>query len=277
VLREGFRRQYQVVLFQEMSREKEFNMVPLTRSVTLALLVTLVARISVAQQLTQPELRQFTESALSRHAVSFVPPTLDWSGNTVRVDLGGVVSVSPAEGQPLDIALGCQFTVTGIRKYRASGDQKAFWTPVLAKAEVRISKMLDLIAAPPKSHDDLMDALSEQQGLFHEEIGASPTRLAKQYGKQGIAFPAPWRQWSVNVSTEPSGGTVKYIDSLRWDLYDFAKQRGKPTAEPTWATVVQNPVDLGGMYRFRVRWPDGTDMLIEQTEIKSAAPLVLRK
>jgi hypothetical protein len=251
-------------------------MFQIARSPALALLLMLVPHVGSAQQLTQLELREFTEIALSRHTVSFAPPNFDWSKNSVVVDLGGVVTASPDMKQPIDIPLRCQFIVTGIRKYRTTADQKAFWSPVLATAEARIARMLDLIRIRTTPADKLEVSLIEQQTKFNDEISTSLNRLARQHGKDGIDYPVGWREWLVDVSTVPRGGTVKYMESLSWDIYQFAKQRRKTAAEPSWTTVVQNPVQLGGMYYFHVEWPDGTKKVI-RTDINSKEPLVLRK
>lgn len=224
---------------------------------SLLLCIGLTAHPSTVSAIEQAELRDFTEYAISNELVPFDPPNLDWSKNSVRFSIGGVIRYTPEDSTSLlSIPVADQFRVTGIRMYRNDENQRNFWNPVLGRAENRIATML---ALAQRGGVDAKKAIQEESNLMHQEIMDALDALAKMNAKAGVATNKPFSTWKVKISI-PAGSTIEFMDAGDWELYYFRRTKlREDILPPNWHSV-NHPAEFnrfGGLYYFRVTLPNG--------------------
>lgn len=270
------------------------------RIVVVAFVFTTLFPVRGFAQITQKDLRDFSEYAIRHKIVEITPPKLDWSGESLRYSLGGIdprregfTSLEDfSESGETDedsasasfIPLQNQFTITAIRQSRNTPTQRKFWTPVLGRAEAQVSKMLRLIREGRLEGSDLEQKLWDQEGqiteMYHEELD----RLAKEYGKDGAlqetmmkAVPA------IQLRTDPAGGDIFVMPAGRWSLYLFLRDvKKRPNLQnPQWDPVTPNEdVSMPGKAWIKATWPGGAEykksVRVKQARIITITPRGLR-
>jgi hypothetical protein len=254
-----------------------------------AIIVLCMASQRARAQVTQPDLRKFTEGLLRRKVVSYEPPKFDWSQRMMRYNLGHVDfnthmwfpdrEVLQEHGlvERLEPAIDEQFGVTLLRTHRMDNPrQQEFWTPVLERVESKIAKMIDIAqqenGASKRSQRLMNDLITQIRSIYQEELDA----LAKREGYEGAKPEAPKAMETlVDLSTDPPGGTVQIMAPGPWELYEFLRKKGRTdVVKPEWVTIAQlKKVPLYGMNWFRVTWPDGR-WTVQLIDVKSGDAIV---
>lgn len=226
-------------------------------------------------QVTQVELRQFTEDAVQNGTVAFAKPTILWEPDHAGLILGGLLEthMNRQDQQPIEVPLRCQYIITGLRLYRTAPQQRQFWIPVLTRAEAKVSEMLQLVQSDSMSGKTLSRALSVKEHECLDILESEFEKLARSHGKQ-LAAPAPWNIFTVEITTVPEGGQVSFIDSGRWELWNFLASQGIQHPKPQWTAIKQTPARLGGMYWFKVEWPNRPPRIL-RTEVTQSGQLEL--
>ena len=239
-----------------------------------ALLIALAGAWSAAPaggQVTQPQLRQFTERALRNEWFDSIPPHFFWDEDPMMYSLGMVFlpgedggfavpvdGEAPAVGreEPLHAAVREQFTVTLIRTHRNAPAQQPFWRPLLARVEREIATMLHVAQdarRPIEQRAETVRAASRRiDALYQRELDALARRHGKQGAEQRVVVAAPG--YHVVLRTEPAGGAIAHMPQGFWELAAFLRKNGQPDyPDPPWEHVADPDfVLLGGRNLFQV-------------------------
>ncbi len=254
-------------------------------SIGVLLIVLILAPKTVsARDITQEDLRQWTEYALKIGLYEVnSPPKFDWEEESLYYHLG-MVSPSANAGNS-DIPEGPireQFTVTLIRKYRNSSRAKRFWQPVLRQVEAKISEMLTVTNTPNLTEDEKWQKLSPLYDEIYQIYQRELNQLAKSEGKESaerieVAVPCVARPalYPVTIISRPGNGTVYCIPNGEWLLYQHMKKQNCNYHHPHWEVLPQNTeLKLFGKHWFKVTWPDGKINDIELRNIKNSGPQI---
>jgi hypothetical protein len=233
-------------------------------TVALFLAVFAAAPTMSLAQMSQRELREYTERSLKLGTVAIEKPvftaTRDRTGTVYPFSLGGVKETSfrsTFSGSGLlAIPLQEQFRVTVIRAFRNSPSKRHWWAPRLAAVEREIQLILNALDLP--SYEATWEEMALHSGHINQiynqamidagiiEPGEHPKEVC--YTCAGA--------YMVRIHTTPADGLVKYIPAGDWDLYWFrtAVKGHTNVPKPDWITVEQNSIELGGKYWFSVSW-----------------------
>lgn len=240
---------------------------------------------SLRAQVTQPDLRQYTERAVGNNIVEINPPyftyTVDAKGRSYPYSLGGVNSHSFRQSFSgtglLAIPLEEQFRVTLIRKYRNTPSKLAWWRPRLEQVENEITRMLEAIDSLPfesafdeiRRHSAHVDAIYHQ-ALLDAGVISPETELPPQCYACSQAY-------VVSLRTDPPHGRIWYMPAGDWDLYWYRTtiRREANVPVPEWLAVEQDGVELGGKYWFAVSWA-GVNRYMNMVHVKSQDPITFR-
>jgi hypothetical protein len=239
------------------------------RSTALSLLtVAIASHLAQGQealgQVSQTELRAYTEYASRRGEVTLPRPQIDWDRDPIIYFFESTIPRHAADPaiDPLGIPLNAQFTVTAIRTYRNTAEQKRFWGPVLDRVEREIASMLSVIGSGELKDQRLREELERAEMRIARIYQEQLDRLAKEHGKQGAGKLPRMEYHVVDLFTDPGGGVIEYMPAGRWSLYLFMTQQRnrRDFPRPNWTTIRQTEgVQLGGKNWFRIRWPDGRE------------------
>ncbi len=210
-------------------------------------------------QITQTDLRAYTEYALKNNLIEYDPPKLDWDNSGVRYNLGGISECVNITDDVLSIPLQEQFIVTGIRFHRAESQQKSFWRPVLERVEREITKMLNIINRNDKDPTNLYDDLEVYQKRINSIYYQALDELARERGGKAKIFgeAKPCAAHVSKIMIEPSNGQVARISAGKWSYYIFFKDK-RNLQEPQWESLpVGEGADLYGKNWIQAEWPDG--------------------
>lgn len=227
----------------------------------LVCLLMLLGNDARSLEVSQADLRAYTEWSVRNGTVSLPKPMFDWTGDYLSYQLSDVSdSFGLDRNDPISVPLTEQFTVLAIRKYRDSRRQLRFWNPVLTRVEREIAGMLTLIASGKLRGQELLSALDDRSLKISEIYQVELNQLATRNGRKGAASLSSCACYCVSLRTIPADGVIKYISAGRWSLYIFmTRELGRRDfPKPDWITVAQSEcVPLTGKNWFYVRWPNG--------------------
>lgn len=238
--------------------------------------VVVLGLVSVAShrafgEITQADLRSYTEYALREGHVKSEAPTFSWDDRGVEYNLGGVSSdPRPVTNDPsprdelLAIPLREQYIVTGIRLHRTSRQQRRFWNPILERVEVEIGKMLLIIVGKDQSRAVLREQLAAAQEQIHTVYFDALNELARKSGGRATDIGCgdlhrPCKKCSadpVALRVEPENGELDYITAGEWSFYQYFKDKAK-VQKPSWESLPTGDcVCLYGKNWIRAKWPN---------------------
>ena len=205
-------------------------------------------------EMSQAELREFTEQAIGQRAVSYTAPHFHpvriSSEYVRRYSLGEVDDFTqqyPSAGD-LSVPLDEQFRVTLIRTYQNTFRERRWWEPRLAEIEREIGKMLRILdVAKPEDRSQLL--YDSQQRIWQVyEKALYDKGIEPEKGAAGATY-------TIEFRTDPEEGQVSYLPAGDWDLYLFRTKKGVKDIEvPSWHSVDRPMIEIGGKYWVAVSW-----------------------
>ncbi len=249
----------------------------------VAIAIVLASNTALFAQMSQADLREYTERAIRSGAVHIEKPfftsVADQNGHSYPFSLGGVQesafrSTYAGTGL-LAIPLQEQFRVTAIRLYRNDLNRRQWWAPRLRQVELEISKMLDAVNTldylDAEDEIDLHNSHIEQ--LYYDamiDAGIIKPNTVFERCYQCAKF------YKVQITAIPENGIVQYMPAGDWDLYKFRTERkGETIPTPPWITVQQDSIEIGGKFYFSASWP-GKRPYVRLIHVKDESPLEFR-
>lgn len=208
-------------------------------------------------QITQPDLRAYTEKSIANGDVEFKPPKFKWDDHGVRYHLGEYDLDLPMAKTLMAMPLREQFVVTGIRRHRTQSQQRRFWRPVLEQVEEEIAKMLKIV-----QNNDMADDVKEQETHAVGERIASIyfnalDKLAQERGGRANRIGVPCAAHVTAVNTIPKTVHLARIGAGEWSFYQYFKDKA-PVQEPQWESLPTGQgILLYGKNWIHAKWPDG--------------------
>ncbi len=228
-----------------------------TLVVTAALMCCRTTRAGDGQwsQLSQEELRAFTESAVQSDNPEIQPPEMTptsfvQSGRKLVVDSGRFPK-NLTDDDRFNRALDEQFQVALYRVFRNRPLMRRRWAPTLEQVEIEVREMLKVISDPNLSDNQKDQKLDAIENTIDDIYNRHFRDAAIADGLDGWEMrPFQASANTITLWTEPDGGKVKYIPALQWDLYVLAYSKNKKAPKPQWQTPTGNEIELIGKYYF---------------------------
>ena len=208
-------------------------------------------------QITQSDLRAYTEKALANGSIEFEPPKFDWGDHGVKYQLGQYSLDREMDKTLLASPLHEQFVVTGIRRYRTEPQQQKFWGPVLEQVEGEIQKMLDIVQKKEQESAVKEKEFAAIQQQIHSIYLNALDKLAQERGGRAKETGVPCALHVAKISTNPKTSRLERMGAGERSFYLYFKDKA-PVQEPQWESLPTGEgIFIYGKNWIRAEWPDG--------------------
>jgi hypothetical protein len=222
-------------------------------------------------------IREYAETRLKEGKVTVDQPLIKEESNSVIAVFYGPNGPIDASDPPLTVILDEQFRLSNLRTAKTPVPELQ-WKKMLDDVEAEVAKMVDDFHAGLDA-DELAKRIADRSESIHFIYNDAMRQYAKSQGKS-LAPYAENRRFYVEVRSNPSGGSIKYMPSGHWDIYNFLVKTKKQTdiPQPAWISLVQKgPISFAanGHYYFHVRWEVGKPEFNGTVQITERGTLTL--